>query len=103
MLKPSRRKTRPISGVSYTSRSWKGVRRRSTRVPSKYTPLPSFRRSKIFSDMGIGPRAAARSGARGDTSAVGDAFFQRQVAATLQPLDQDIGGLQGLEHRRIHA
>ncbi len=64
---------RPSSGVSYTSRSWKGVCRRSTSVPSNQTPLASFRRSKIFSGIRDGvPIVAAR---RGGAGARREAYF----------------------------
>src|SRR3954466_213224 len=87
MLKPSSRKMRPSSGVSYTSRSWKGVWRRSTSVPSNQTPLPSFRRSRIFSDT--------------PCLRVGDALLLRQVAAPLEALDQAIGGRERAEQRFV--
>src|SRR5512140_1491823 len=86
MLKPSRRKIRPRSGVSYTSRSWKGVCRRSTRVPSKYTPLDGVRRSKMRS---------------ANCSAVDDALLDGQVAAALDALHQHVGGLQRLQERLV--
>ena len=46
--------------MSQTSRSWKGVCRRSTSVPSNHTPLASLRRSKIFSDIRDAPRSWVR-------------------------------------------
>src|SRR4051812_37789861 len=81
MLKPSSRKMRPSSGVSYTSKSWNGVWRRSMRVPSNQTPLASFSFSRIFS---------------------GNAFLERQVLAARDTLHHHVGGLEGLDEARVH-
>src|SRR3954466_15615845 len=80
MLKPSRRKTRPSSGVSYTSSSWNGVERRSRRVPSNQTPLASFSFSRIFS---------------------GNAFLERKVLAARHALDHHVGRLERLDEAGV--
>src|SRR6185312_2274289 len=77
---------RPRSGVSYTSRSWNGVWRRSTSVPSKYTPLPAVSRSKIFSDT---------------SPALGHPLLERKVAAAHDALDHHVAGLERLDEVRI--